>query len=137
MCVQTRLAQPHLRHVDVSCHTHPRVCTSQGHCCTLQLGFCGSAWLVADQGLVLTMFRVTRTLEGHRDTVHPESLVFTTRAGCPFRPDPPQSLFKWKFCKSTSASMRSTIWLTAVSGKRNNQIIIQSWVFNSRKASGC
>ena len=34
-------------------------------------------------------------------------------------------------------SMRSTIWLTAVSGKRNNQIIIQSWVFNSRKASGC
>jgi hypothetical protein len=34
-------------------------------------------------------------------------------------------------------SMHSTIWLTAVSGKRNNQIIIQSWVFNSRKASGC
>lgn len=33
--------------------------------------------------------------------------------------------------------MRSTIWLTAVSGKRNNQIIIQPWVFNSRKASGC
>lgn len=99
--------------------------------------FCGSAWLVADQGLVLTMFRVTRTVEGHRDTMHPESLVFTTRAGCPFRPDPPQSLFKWKICKSTSASMRSTIWLTAVSGKRNNQIIIQSWVFNSRKASGC
>lgn len=99
--------------------------------------FCGSAWLVADQGLVLTMVRVTRTLERHRDTMHPESLLFPTRARCPFRPDLPQSLFKWKFCKSTSASMRSTIWLTAVSGKRNNQIIIQSWVFNSRRASGC
>ena len=35
------------------------------------------------------------------------------------------------------SSRPGTSWLTAVSGKRNNQIIIQSWVFNSRRASGC
>ena len=28
-------------------------------------------------------FRVTRTLEGHRDTMYPESLLFTTRAPAP------------------------------------------------------
>lgn len=45
--------------------------------------------------------------------------------------------FQMEILQVIFCSMHSTIWLTAIPGKRNNQIIIQSWVFNSRKASGC
>lgn len=80
---------------------------------------------------------VTRTLEGCRNPIPPpESPLFTPRAPCLFLLILPNS-FQVEILLADFSSMPGTSWLTAVSGKRNNQIIIQSWVFNSRKASGC
>lgn len=54
---------------------------------------------------VPTAFGLMRTLGGHGDTMQQKSSVLPSREWCPFRPDSPRwSLFKWKFCKSTSAA---------------------------------
>lgn len=125
-------------HVAVTGHTHalePELLRASQ--CTAQLGPVALRGLVAHQGGVDCVWadedtwrprshQASGVATVHKQGVVPISPRFSSMI--PFQVE----ILQVDFC-----SMRSTIWLTAVSGKRNNQIIIQSWVFNSRKASGC
>lgn len=69
---------------------------------SLVLWFSMAGWLT--RACWSTTFRMPRILGGYKDVMQKESPLFPAWAWCPFCPDPPQSLFKWKFCKSTSAA---------------------------------
>lgn len=127
---RTRLAWPYLSprsaasHGGVTRHAHLNL-SSLGHDCASQL-----AWAGVDR------VRAGRTLAGRGGARGRNPRCSKPEIGAHVAPILllvlQVEILQVDFC-----SMRSTIWLTAVSGKRNNQIIIQSWVFNSRKASGC
>lgn len=134
---RTRLAWPHLP--PRSCHwpytLEPELLRANQ--CTAQLGTVAPRGPVAHQGSV---DRVWADEDTWRPWSHQASGVATVhkQGVVPISPRFSSMIpFQVEILQVDFCSMRSTIWLTAVSGKRNNQIIIQSWVFNSRKASGC
>lgn len=139
---RSRFTWPHLlrrpgeSHIAIICQTLHRAWVPPGHSCISQLG------TVAQPGWWLTQ---TWRTPGYGWWGHLEGMVTPCSGSYHCHQQRWLPILSWsssipfqvEMSQVDFCSTHSTIWLTAISGKRNNQIIIQSWVFNSRKASGC